>query len=137
MRSLYLRIWLTVLAALALFALASGWLVQRHLTQERARMEARVQERIEAWAELILRTLPAPDAPAQEQVRVLQDWSERLRVPLALDDPQGRRIAASENWPRRGARWVRCGWGMLTSPNGRSPNGWAPCAIAAEHCPPA
>ena len=40
MRSLYLRIWLTVLAALALFALVSGWLVQRHLSQERARLEA-------------------------------------------------------------------------------------------------
>jgi ABC-type Fe3+ transport system permease subunit len=35
-KSLYLRIWLTVLAALSLFALASGWLVQRHLVQERA-----------------------------------------------------------------------------------------------------
>ena len=115
MRSLYLRIWLTVLAALALFALASGWLVQRHLTQERARMEAAVQERIEAWAELILRTLPAPDAPAQEQVRVLQDWSERLRVPLALDDPQGRRIAASENWPRRGAAFAEAPPALMVS----------------------
>lgn len=103
MRSLYLRIWLTVLAALALFALASGWLVQRHLAQERARTEAAVQERIEAWAELIQRTLPAPAAPVDEQVQALQRWSERLRVPLALDDPQGRRIAASETWPLREA----------------------------------
>ena len=53
MRSLYLRIWLTVLAALALFALVSGWLVQRHLAQERARLEAAAQDRIEAWAELM------------------------------------------------------------------------------------
>ena len=30
MKSLYLRIWLTVVAALALFALASGWLVHVH-----------------------------------------------------------------------------------------------------------
>ena len=36
MRSLTLRIYLTVLAALALFALASGWLMQRHLAAERA-----------------------------------------------------------------------------------------------------
>ena len=42
MRSLYLRIWLTVVAALALFAAVSGWLVQRHLEQERERIEASV-----------------------------------------------------------------------------------------------
>jgi hypothetical protein len=43
MRSLYLRIWLTVVAALALFAAVSGWLVQRHLDAERVRVEASVQ----------------------------------------------------------------------------------------------
>jgi len=103
MRSLYLRIWLTVLAALALFALVSGWLVQRHLAQERARLEATAQDRIEAWAELIQRTLPPPAAPPAEQARALQEWSARLRLPLALDDAQGRRVAASESWLRREA----------------------------------
>jgi signal transduction histidine kinase len=103
MRSLYLRIWLTVLAALALFALVSGWLVQRHLAQERARLEAAAQDRIEAWAELIQRTLPPPAAPPAEQARALQEWSARLRLPLALDDAQGRRVATSESWLRREA----------------------------------
>ena len=34
MRSLYLRIYLTVVAALALFALVSGAVVQNHLDKE-------------------------------------------------------------------------------------------------------
>ena len=37
MRSLYLRIWLTVVAVLALFALVSGLLLQRHVEQQRGR----------------------------------------------------------------------------------------------------
>jgi hypothetical protein len=40
MRSLYLRIYLTVLAALALFALLSGWLVQSHFDSEREAMRS-------------------------------------------------------------------------------------------------
>ena len=40
MRSLYLRIYLTVVAALALFALVSGWLMQNHIEQERARFRS-------------------------------------------------------------------------------------------------
>ena len=39
MKSLYLRIWLTVVAALALFALVSGWMWQQHVEQERVRLE--------------------------------------------------------------------------------------------------
>jgi signal transduction histidine kinase len=101
MRSLYLRIWLTVLAALALFALAAGWLVQRHLAQERERLEAVAQDRREAWAALLQRTLPPADAPREEQLRVLQEWSRHLRRPLALDDAQGRRLASSDAWLRR------------------------------------
>lgn len=103
MRTLYLRIWLTVVAVLALFALVSGWLVQRHVEQQRARVEAAVQGRAEAWAELLQRSLPAADAPVEEQAAALRDWSQRLRLPLALDDPAGRRVAASESFLRREA----------------------------------
>ena len=46
MRSLYLRIYLTVLLALALFALASGWLVQRHFEHERERFVATASKRL-------------------------------------------------------------------------------------------
>ena len=101
MRSLYLRIWLTVVAALALFALMSGWLVQRHLDQERARAEAALAERMEAWGELIQASLPALGTPVEQQAEALREWSRRLRVPLALHDAQGERIAASDSYLRR------------------------------------
>lgn len=101
MRSLYLRIWLTVVAALALFAGVSGWLVQRHLEQERVRVEASQRDRIAAWGDLLQRSLPGPDRPAADQAQGLQDWSDRLRLPMALDDIHGQRIAASDDFLRR------------------------------------
>ena len=101
MRSLFLRIWLTVVAALALFALVSGWMVQHHLEGERERAEAAIQDRVAAWAELLQRSLPAADAPAPQQRESLGEWSQRLRVPMALDDAAGRRIGASESFLRR------------------------------------
>ena len=101
MKSLYLRIWLTVVAALALFALVSGWMWQQHVDQERARLEAAASERLAAWAEMVQRALPSADAPVAEQAEALLEWSARLRVPLALDDRRGDRIAASESFLRR------------------------------------
>ncbi len=106
MRSLYLRIWLTVVAALALFALVSGWMWQRHFEQERGRVEAAAGERLAAWAELVQRSLPAADAPLAEQAEALADWSHRLRVPMALDSARGQRIAASDSYKRREADGV-------------------------------
>ncbi|MFM7705640.1 MAG: sensor histidine kinase, partial [Rubrivivax sp.] len=103
MRSLYLRIWLTVVAVLALFALASSWMWQRHVTQERVRVETAAQGRAEAWADLLERSLPPGSAPRQEQAAALQEWSQRLRLPMALDDAGGDRIAASDSWLRREA----------------------------------
>ena len=102
MRSLYLRIWLTVVAALALFALVSGWLVQRHLEEQRERNEGIVQERVAAWADLLQSTLPAADAPVAEQAGALEEWALKLRRPLALDAPDGSRIAVTEAFQRRG-----------------------------------
>ena len=103
MKSLYLRIWLTVVAALALFALISGWLWQRHLEQERVRFEAVAAERVAAWAELVQRSLPPADASPREQAEALREWAFRLRVPMALDDLHGKRIGASESYLRREA----------------------------------
>ncbi|MEN9628599.1 MAG: hypothetical protein RJA10_1826 [Pseudomonadota bacterium] len=103
MRSLYLRIYLTVVAALALFALVSGWLVQHHLERERERFEVAARDRAEAWADLMQRSLPGPEAPVAEQQAALRDWSHRLRMPMALDDAQGRRIATSDAFARREA----------------------------------
>jgi signal transduction histidine kinase len=103
MRSLYLRIWLTVVVALALFAGVSGWVVQRHLEAQRALAEAAARDRLEAWADLLQRSLPPADAPREVQAAALREWSQRLRLPLALDDAQGGRIAASWFFARREA----------------------------------
>ena len=70
-----------------------------------------------AWAELMQRSLPAADAPAPEQqAAALRDWSQRLRLPLALDDASGQRIGAVRGLPARARRTAgaprlrRCGW---------------------------
>ncbi len=101
MRSLYLRIYLTVVASLALFALASAWLVQGHLQEQRTRVEGAMRERTEAWGDLIERSLPGASAPAAEQVAALRDWSQRLRLPMALDDASGQRLGTSDSFLRR------------------------------------
>lgn len=98
MRSLYIRIWLTVVAALALFALASGWLLERHLSQERARADALLSERLAGWGPLIQGSLPPSTASLAEQTAALEDWSHRMHTPLALLDAQGKRIAASRRY---------------------------------------
>jgi len=105
MRSLYLRIYVTVVAALALFALVSGWLVQRHLAEQRdeqrVRIESATRERVDAWGDLLERALPPASAPVDEQLAALRDWSQRLRLPMALDDAQGHRLGVSESFHRR------------------------------------
>jgi signal transduction histidine kinase len=103
MRSLTLRIYLTVLVALALFALVSGWLVQRHMEHERERFASSLRERAAAWAELLERSLPGAEASVDEQAAALRDWSNRLRLPLALDDASGTRIGAADAYLRREA----------------------------------
>lgn len=103
MKSLYLRIYLTVVIALALFATGSAWLFHQEVQVERGRFDAQVTERAGAWAELIQRTLPPADAPAEEQAQALLEWAQRLRWPIALDDADGKRIAASEIYLRRHA----------------------------------
>jgi signal transduction histidine kinase len=103
MRSLYLRIYLTVLLALGLFALVSGWLVQRHFEHERQMFIASAPQRIAAWGELLQQALPGADAPDDEQAAALRDWSARLRLPLALDGADGRRIGAADSYLAREA----------------------------------
>lgn len=98
MRSLYIRIWLTVIAALALFALASGWLLERHLSQERARADALLSERLAGWGPLIQGSLPPRTASQAEQTAALEDWAHRMHTPLALLDASGQRIAASQRY---------------------------------------
>jgi signal transduction histidine kinase len=101
MRSLYLRIYVTVVAALALFALVAGGLMHYQLGEQRAQAESAARERVEAWAELLQRELPPADASPAAQEEALRDWAQRLRVPMALDDAGGQRIAATESFLRR------------------------------------
>jgi signal transduction histidine kinase len=109
MRALYIRIYLTVVTVLALFALVSGWLVQRHLQEQRMQVEGTLRERSEgalreraaAWGDLLEKALPPATAPAAEQASALREWSQRLRLPMALDDAQGRRVGTSESFLRR------------------------------------
>ncbi len=101
MRTLTLRIYLTVVAVLLLFALISGWVFQRHIEQERTRNEGVFSDRMAAWGDLIQRSLPGAEAPPEEQAAALRDWSQRLRIPLALDNAQGERITSSDSYIRR------------------------------------
>jgi signal transduction histidine kinase len=101
MKNLYLRIYATVVVVLLLFAAASGWIFQRHMEQQRVRADAVLTERMGAWAELIQRSLPGSDQPATDQAVALLEWSQRLRLPLALDSERGQRIAQSESFLRR------------------------------------
>jgi signal transduction histidine kinase len=103
MKTLTLRIYLTVVAVLFLFAAGSGWMFQRHMDDERNRTESMLSDRMAAWAELIQRSLPGAQAPPADQAAALNDWSTRLRLPLALDDEAGRRIGVSDLFARREA----------------------------------
>lgn len=103
MKTLTLRIYLTVVAVLLLFAAVSGWLFQRQMDAERSRAESMLSDRMAAWADLIQRSLPGAAAPADEQIEAVREWSSRLRLPLALDAVDGQRLVTSELFERREA----------------------------------
>jgi len=100
-KSLYWRIYLTVIVVLAAFALGAGWLFQRQIEQERGNAEVAAGERWQAMAVLLQRALPPADAPRELQARAIEEWGQRLRMALALEDAQGKRIGASELFERR------------------------------------
>jgi signal transduction histidine kinase len=151
MRTLTLRIYLTVVAVLALFAFASGWVFQRTIENERTRAESVISDRMAAWGELIQRSLPGTDAPPADQAVALREWSQRLRLPLALDSPAGERVAASDSFLRRQADGVGRGlpirledgrtlWvmrpGMLRQPGARGDGVGQPGAPLVPFVPP-
>ena len=107
MKTLALRIYLTVVTVLLVFALVSGWLAQRNLEHERTQVQSVTawNERAAAWAELIENSLPPVTEPQDEQARVFLDWADRLRMPMALDDVKGKRIATSDLLDERLRRW--------------------------------
>ncbi len=101
MKSLYLRIYLTLVALLLAFAFGSAWLFQRHIEQERGSVESAAGERLNAMAGLLKLALPPVTASREEQAAVFADWGQRLRMPLALEDAEGRRIATTQMFLRR------------------------------------
>jgi signal transduction histidine kinase len=110
MKTLALRIYLAVVAVLLLFALASGWLAQRNLEREVQHFQAQNQlsanrDRSAAWGELIENSLPGAEVAEELQRDALLDWSQRLRLPMALDNPRGLRIATSPLMTERLERW--------------------------------
>jgi signal transduction histidine kinase len=107
MRTLALRIYLTVVTVLLVFALVSGWLAQHNMEHERNQVQSQAawRERAAAWGELIENSLPPVSAAEDEQARVFLDWADRLRLPMALDNPQGRRIATSSVMDDRLQHW--------------------------------
>ncbi|WP_077035443.1 HAMP domain-containing sensor histidine kinase [Pelomonas sp. KK5] len=131
MKSLYLRIYLTLVVLLLAFAFGSGWLFQRQMEQERGNYDAAATERLTAIAQLVYRVLPPETAPREQQAEVLLEWGQRLRMALALYDDHDKRIAANELFEKReeepGARAVQ-----VTFEDGRKltvirtprPQGW-------------
>lgn len=101
MKSLYVRIYLTLVALLLAFAFGSAWLFQRHIEQERGSVEVTASERLNAMAALLKLALPPATAPREDQVAAFTDWGQRLRMPLALQDADGKRIAATQMFKRR------------------------------------
>lgn len=101
MKSLYLRIYLTLVVLLLAFAFGSAWLFQRHIERERGGFEATANERMLAMADLLFLALPAADAPRDEQAAAVEEWGRRLRMAIALNDASGQRIEASLAFERR------------------------------------
>ena len=101
MKSLYVRIYLTLVALLLAFAFGSAWLFQRHIEQERGNVELAAGERLNAMAALIKLALPPATAPREEQAAAFADWGQRLRMPIALEDADGKHIATTQMFQRR------------------------------------
>ena len=105
MKSLYLRIYATVVVVLLLFALVSGWIVERHLDEERARNEQVASDRLGAWAELLGNSLPGADTPAEVQLAgAARLVAAPARAARARRRAAAQRIGASESFERRSAR---------------------------------
>lgn len=101
LKSLYVRIYLTLVALLMAFAFGSAWLFQRHIEQERGNVELAAGERLNAMAGLLKLALPPATAAREEQAEVFAEWGQRLRMPIALEDANGKRIGTTQLFQRR------------------------------------
>lgn len=103
MRSLWLRIYLALVATLLVFALAAAALVHRQWTRERELARAQFEERMLTLVEVLDPALPPAGSPAEDLLLALQRWSLRLRAPLALESADGQRLATTLRFGRREA----------------------------------
>jgi type II secretory pathway pseudopilin PulG len=132
LKSLYLRVWLSIVALLALFALVSTLLFKREVdTQRRQVVAVATTERLQAMGGLIENALPPASASEQEQASAVRDWSRRLRVPLALDDANGQRVEATRSFARRTARADADGPGHPFRLTCAATNPWVACRCVA------
>jgi signal transduction histidine kinase len=105
MRRLYLRIYLAVLASLAAFAVATGWLW--HQIGE----DGPWSQAYEVAATLAQNALPAAGAPKTEQQAALEKLAANLRADIALFAPDRSPLAAvGEPLPAPDAGRERGGW---------------------------
>jgi signal transduction histidine kinase len=117
MRTLVLRIYLTLVAVLLLFALAGGAIVKHQFEQQRESVAQQVQDRLAGWAGFAQSVLPDASASTAEQAAAVEEFARRWRVPLALEDARGERIATSAGFERREA-----GLAERASRDGRPPS---------------
>lgn len=103
MRSLWLRIYIALVTTLLVFALAAAALVHRQWTRERELARAQFEERMQTLVEVLDPALPPAGSSAEGLTQALQRWSLRMRVPLALESADGRRLATTLRFGRREA----------------------------------
>jgi signal transduction histidine kinase len=101
LKTLYVRIYLTLVAVLLAFAFGAAWLFHSHIEQERGKVEAAAGDRLNAMAGLLKLALPPAAAPLSQQAEAFAKWGDRLRMPLALDAADGSRIATTAMFQRR------------------------------------
>lgn len=118
MTRLYLRIYLAVVASLAIFALIAG--VAWHLGRDA--YEPRREHAAQLAGELVAELLPADAGDLAGAAAVLQRWQSRARVDLALYGRDGRLLAAAGAPLERPTR-EQAGWG---------PAGGGPPVFVAE-----
>ena len=105
MQRLYLQFYLTILAVLVVFVSVAAllwWLAED---------EGRTPQNFEVAAELTGALLPDSDAPVAEQQRAIAILQRKLRIDIALYQPDGTLIAmAGKPQPRFDLSRARPGW---------------------------
>ena len=99
-KTLILRIYLTVVTVLLLFAVIAGLTFQHDINQERIHSEKIISDRFTALGELLSLSLPSAESSSNEQAQALLIWAKRLRLGLALNDVRGRRVAISYEYEK-------------------------------------